>query len=162
MGTDGDFLFLYTLQLLRAQFSLPSNRLSDALAAFGVEGAVTHAALADASATAQLALRLYELLRARAEVVTLGDLATLAGLPPVRTQVPVKRDPHLMLARDKAEVAVTYNQGGRLTEISGQVDCVVKEPEAAYLTLRVKKGRRLLLRLDRVAEIRPTNRGGSR
>jgi DNA polymerase III epsilon subunit family exonuclease len=156
IGADGDFLFLDTLQLLRAQFSLPSNRLSDALAAFGVEGSVTHAALADATATAQLALRLYELLRARAEVVTLGDLVTLAGLPPVRTQVLVKTDPHLLLARDRTEVAVTYNRDGRLTEFSGEVDCVVKEPEAAYLTLRVKKGRRLLLRLDRVTEIRPS------
>jgi DNA polymerase III epsilon subunit family exonuclease len=159
IGVDSNFLFLDTLQLLRKQFSLPSNRLSDALVALGVEGKVTHSALADAIATAQLALRLYELLSVRAKVETLGDLVTLAGRPPtcIKVQVPAETDPHITLVRNKAEVVVTYKRGKRLMEISGQMDYVVKACKAAYLTLRLKNGKRLLLHLNR-AKIRPIHR----
>jgi hypothetical protein len=56
----------------------------------------------------------------------------------------IGEDPHLELAREKAQVTITYKQGERVRNIAGQVDCVVKEPEAGYVTLRVKKGRSLV------------------
>lgn len=148
-----EFLFFDTLQLLRAQFNLASNRLGMAIAALGVEGDVTHAALADATATAQLMLRLHELLRVRARLHTLGDLASLAALPPISTIVPVRRDPHLALAQAKAEVVVTYRRGQDVLRLGGKVDCVVKGEEVGYLTLRTASHRRLLLRFDRIDRI---------
>lgn len=153
IGVQQEFLFFDTLQLLRAQFSLASNRLEFAIAALGVEGDVTHAALADATATAQLMLRLYELLRVRAPLVTLGDLASLAACPPTIPTVPMRRDPHLALARTKAEVTVTYKRGEGSVKIRGSVDCVAKGEAGGYLTLRAKSGRRLLLRFDQIVEI---------
>lgn len=153
IGVQQEFLFFDTLQLLRAQFSLASNRLAFAMAALGVEGEVTHAALADATATAQLMLRLCELLRARSPLVTLGDLASLAALPPITPSVPLRADPHLALARAKADVAVVYRRGEGSVKILGKVDCIAKGEEGGYLTLRVKSGRRLLLRLDLIENL---------
>lgn len=153
IGVQQEFLFFDTLQLLKAQFSLASNRLAFAIAALGVEGEVTHAALADATATAQLMLRLHELLRVRAPLLTLGDLASLAVLPPMTPTVPVRRDPYLALAMAKADVAVVYRRGEGSVKIRGKVDCVAKGEEGGYLTLRVKSGRRLLLRLDRIENL---------
>lgn len=100
-----------------------------------------------------MALRLCEVLRARSKLSTLGDLATLAGLPPLTSNVAARTDPHLDLARAKAGVTVVYKRGERAVTLKGHVECVVKEQEAAYLTLRLHNGRRLLLRLDRVTAI---------
>ena len=154
MGVERSFLMFDTLQLLRAQFSLPSNRLADAVSALGIEGEVTHAALSDATATAQLMLRLYELLRVRAQLVTLGDLASLGGVPPLTPTVTIKTDPHLQFAREGGEVRVTYKRGEGTVEFKGDVDCVVKGEEVGYVTLRVGSGKRLLLRIDRIIDMR--------
>lgn len=162
IGVQREFLIFDTLQLLRAQFSLASNRLDFAIEALGVEGKVTHAALADATATAQLMLRLYELLRSRAPLVTLGDLAALAALPPFTTSVPVRNDPHLVLARSGADVLVEYRRGEASASFRGKVDCVAKGHEGGYLTLRVKSGRRLLLRIDQIIDIKPGAASSSR
>ncbi len=153
IGADDSFLFFDTLQLLRAQFSLPSNRLADAVSALGIVGEVTHAALADATATAQLMLRLHELLRVRASLTTLSDLATLAGAAPLTSRGIMRAHPHVELARIKAKVKVRYQRGDSFVDLHGVLECAVIAPEAGYITLRVKSGRRLLLRIDKIAEL---------
>jgi DNA polymerase III epsilon subunit family exonuclease len=153
IGAQDAFVFFDTLMLLRAQFSLPSNRLADAIAALGIVGEVTHAALADATATAQLMLRLHEILRERASLNTLSDLATLAGAPPLTPRIVQRTHPHLDLARSKAHVEVRYGSGDTERLIRGQLECTVIGADAGYVTVRVKSGKRLMLRLDKVAEI---------
>jgi DNA polymerase-3 subunit alpha (Gram-positive type) len=153
IGAQDAFVFFDTLMLLRAQFSLPSNRLADAVAALGIVGEATHAALADATATAQLMLRLHELLRVRASLNTLSDLATLSGAPPLTLRAIQRSHPHLNLARSRAHVEVRYVSGGTVTHIRGQLECAAIGTDAGYVTVRVKSGKRLILRLDKIVEI---------
>jgi len=161
IGLFEPYLFLDTLQLLRAQFSLPSNRLSDAIAALGVEGEVMHTALGDAVATAQLMLRIYELLRGRASLNTLGDLAAISGGPPLSVARVERSDQFTSLARAGASVSVRYRRaGGDSQIIGGRVECSVAVPSAShsYVTLRTSGGRRLLLRSDRIEDVQPAER----
>ena len=148
-------MFFDTLQLLRSQFSLPSNRLADAISALGIEGEVTHAALSDATATAQLWLRLHEVLRFRTRLETLSDLATLAGIPPIISQSRPRNHQFFDLARAKTKVTVQYQRNeSSVTNLKGILETAVLAQEIGYLTLKLGSGKRILLQTKKIIHIK--------
>lgn len=64
-----------------------------------------------------------------------------------------RTDRNIQLARLRANATVSYRRADRAPKLTGRVDCVANAGEVGHLTPRMKNGRRILLRLDRILQI---------
>lgn len=145
-------IIIDTLQLLRQHFSLPSNRLKDAIAALGIHGDACHAALSDANATAHLFLRILSLLRERTEIIDLNRLLRVQHHLELRREAAVCTDSAIDPLVGH-EVSLSYNRTGNVSKYEGRLVAKALGEQRGYLTLESKSGRRILLNRNRVEAV---------
>lgn len=140
-----------TLAILRAHFSLPSNRLADALHSLGIEQEALHSALIDANATAHLFLRILELLKQRTDLATIADLIALQGrLFPLSVALPDLDQRVIDWVLEKQRVQIDYSRQDTVIAHTGSLVGVAHGTASTYYSLEFDNGKRIFVRDDNV------------